>query len=146
MRKEDSMLQQWKVSSYVFILCLFGLTLTAASNVSAREGDSAEILECSKIPSKSRIQMKQKKDCFADVARALNAALTMQLGTYTLPYHTTRGIQRSTAADIFCNHPTVKSNFKDKTTNDLVLATCTHSYTLGWDGYVPSQPLASHPK
>ena len=69
------MLQKLKVTSYALILCLFGLTLAAVSNVSAREGDSEEILECSEIRSTSRSEMKQKKDCFADVARALNAAI-----------------------------------------------------------------------
>ena len=74
------MLQKFKITSCAFILCLFGLTLAAVSNVSAREGDSEAILACAQIKTKVGKDkvwklLKEKKNCFADLARALNAAV-----------------------------------------------------------------------
>jgi hypothetical protein len=67
------MLQKFKITTCAFILCLFGLTMTDVTNVYARAGDSAEILECANMKSKSRNEMTQKKNCFAQLARDLTA-------------------------------------------------------------------------
>ena len=67
------MIKKFKITTCAFILCLFGLTMTDVTNVYARAGDSAEILECATMKSKSRNQMKQKKNCFAQLARDLTA-------------------------------------------------------------------------
>jgi hypothetical protein len=74
------MLQKLKITTCVLFLCLFGLTLAAVSNVSAREGDSEAILACAQIKTKVGKDkvwklLKEKKNCFADLARALNPAV-----------------------------------------------------------------------
>ena len=68
------MFKKFKITASAFILCIFGLTLTDVTNVSAREGDSAQIRKCAEIrATRNSDQMKDKKNCFADVARALDA-------------------------------------------------------------------------
>ena len=74
------MLQKLKITTCVLFLGLFGLTLAAVSNVSAREGDSEAILACAQIKTKVGKDkvwklLKEKKNCFADLARALNPAV-----------------------------------------------------------------------
>ena len=67
------MLQKFKIATCAFILCLFGLTLITVSPVFAV--DSAAFDECQQIqPNGTFRGMKQKKNCFRDLARALNAA------------------------------------------------------------------------
>jgi hypothetical protein len=72
------MLKKFTISTWAFILCLFGFTLAAVSNVSALEGDSAEILQCTTIGEEgiefARVKMRMI-DCFARVARDLNARI-----------------------------------------------------------------------
>jgi hypothetical protein len=68
------MLQKFKITSCAFILCLFGVTLTTVSPVLAE--DSKEFKECQQIKTKKNLViMKQKKNCFKDLARALNPAV-----------------------------------------------------------------------
>ena len=57
------MLQKFKITTCAFILCLFGLTLMMVSPVFAV--DSQEFIACQKIKG----NMKQKKNCFRDLAR-----------------------------------------------------------------------------
>ena len=66
------MSQKLKITTYVFILCLFGLTLITVSPVFAE--DSEAFVECQKIKpnGQSYDLMKEKKNCFRDLARALN--------------------------------------------------------------------------
>ena len=63
------MLRNFKVTSYVFILCLFGFTLITVSPVIA--DDSIDFVECQQIkPNRtSYALMKEKKNCFRDLAR-----------------------------------------------------------------------------
>ena len=57
-----------KITSCAFILCLFGLTLITVSPVFA--DDPEAFVECQKIkPDGSFEIMKQKKNCFRDLAR-----------------------------------------------------------------------------
>ena len=68
------MLQKFKITICAFILCLFGVTLTTVSPVLAE--DSKEFKECQQIKTKKNLViMKQKKNCFMDLARALNPAV-----------------------------------------------------------------------
>ena len=66
------MLKKFKVTSHAFILCLFGLAFFKVSPVLAE--DSAAFVECQKIKPNgmSYDLMKEKKNCFRDLARALN--------------------------------------------------------------------------
>jgi hypothetical protein len=66
------MSQKLKITTYVFILCLCGLTLITVSPVFAE--DSEAFVECQKIKpnGQSYDLMKEKKNCFRDLARALN--------------------------------------------------------------------------
>jgi len=72
------MLQKFKITSCAFILCLFGVTLTTVSPVLAE--DSTEFQECQLIKPQGTdlALMKQKKDCFKDLARVLEAANVAQ--------------------------------------------------------------------
>jgi len=72
------MLQKFKITTCAFILCLFGVTLTTVSPVLAE--DSKEFKECQLIKPKDTdlALMKQKKDCFRDLARVLSAGGTDQ--------------------------------------------------------------------
>ena len=63
------MLQKLKNTNYVFILCLFGLTLITVSPVLAE--DSAAFVECQQIKG----DLKGKKNCFKNLARELQAAV-----------------------------------------------------------------------
>lgn len=64
------MLKMYRIIPFVFILFLFGLTLIPVSPVFAE--DSAEFVACQKIkPAGDFNLMKRKKNCFRDVARAL---------------------------------------------------------------------------
>ena len=66
------MLQKFKITSCAFILCLFALTLMTVSPVFA--ADSAAFKQCQQIKAHGKFgPMKQKKNCFRDLARALNA-------------------------------------------------------------------------
>ena len=57
-----------RIIPFVFILCLFGLTLIPVSSVFAE--DSPEFFACQQIkPNGDFNLMKQKKNCFRDVAR-----------------------------------------------------------------------------
>ena len=64
--EEDSMLQKFKITTCVFILCLFGLTLMTVSPVFA--ADSAAFVECQDM--KWKKGKKAKKNCFRDLAQA----------------------------------------------------------------------------
>ena len=58
----------YRIIPLVFILCLFGLTLITVSPVFAE--DSPEFVTCQQIkPAGDFNLMKQKKNCFRDVAR-----------------------------------------------------------------------------
>ena len=60
------MLQKFKITTCVFILCLFGLTLMTVSPVFA--ADSAAFVECQDM--KWKKGKKAKKNCFRDLAQA----------------------------------------------------------------------------
>jgi hypothetical protein len=74
------MLKTYRIIPLVFILFLFGLTLITVSPVIAE--DSPEFVACQQIkPSGDFRLMKQKKNCFRDVARlhqvaSVNSAVT----------------------------------------------------------------------
>ena len=57
------MLQKLKMTTYAFILCLFGLTFMTVSPVLAGEKSWKE--DCQAIPKSA---MKEKKNCFRDIA------------------------------------------------------------------------------
>ena len=64
------MLKTYRIIPLLFILFVFGLTLITVSPVLAE--DSSEFVACQQIkPSGDFRLMKQKKNCFRDVARAL---------------------------------------------------------------------------
>ena len=64
------MLKTYRIIPLVFILFLFGLTLMTVSPVFA--ADSAAFKQCQQIKPQGKFgPMKQKKNCFRDVARAL---------------------------------------------------------------------------
>ena len=64
------MLKTYRIIPLVFILCLFGLTLIPVSSVFAE--DSPDFVACQQIkPAGDFNLMKRKKNCFRDVARAL---------------------------------------------------------------------------
>ena len=66
------MFHKFKITTCAFILCLFGLTLMTVSPVFA--ADSAAFKQCQQIKPHGKFgPMKQKKNCFRDLARALNA-------------------------------------------------------------------------
>jgi len=66
--KEERMLQKYSIMPHAIILFLFGLTLITVSPVFAE--DSAEFIACQQIkPAGDFKLMKQKKNCFRDVAR-----------------------------------------------------------------------------
>ena len=74
------MLKTYRIIPVVFILFLFGFTLISVSPVIAE--DSSEFVACQQIkPSGDFRLMKQKKNCFRDVARlyqvaSVNSAVT----------------------------------------------------------------------
>ena len=62
------MLKTYRIIPFAFILFLFGFTLITVSPVIA--DDSPELVACQKInPAGDFKLMKQKKNCFRDVAR-----------------------------------------------------------------------------
>jgi hypothetical protein len=64
------MLKTYRIIPFIFILFLFGFTLITVSPVIAE--DSSEFVACQQIkPSGNFRLMKQKKNCFRDVARSL---------------------------------------------------------------------------
>jgi hypothetical protein len=64
------MLKTYRIIPFIFILFLFGFTLITVSPVIAE--DSPEFVACQQIkPSGDFRLMKQKKNCFRDVARSL---------------------------------------------------------------------------
>jgi hypothetical protein len=62
------MLQKFKITTCAFILCLFWLTLLSVSPVFAE--DSAAFVQCQQIkPNGTSVAlMKQKKNCFKNLA------------------------------------------------------------------------------
>ena len=65
------MFHKFKITTCAFILCLFGLTLMTVSPVFAT--DSAAFKQCQQIKPQGKFgPMKQKKNCFKDLARALS--------------------------------------------------------------------------
>jgi hypothetical protein len=69
------MLQKFKITTCAFILCLFGLTLMTVSPVFA--DDSIDFVECQQIkPNRtSYALMKEKKNCFRDLALSNHALI-----------------------------------------------------------------------
>jgi hypothetical protein len=64
------MLQKLKITSCTFILCLFGLTFIGVAPSIAKY--SPEYIACQQIKPQGDFQlMKQKKNCFRDLARSL---------------------------------------------------------------------------
>jgi hypothetical protein len=72
------MLQKFKITSCVFILCLFALTLITVTPVFA--ADSAAFVQCQQIkPNGTSVAlMKQKKNCFKNLAGPRNSAAFKQ--------------------------------------------------------------------
>ena len=67
------MLKTYRIIPSTFILFLFGLTLITVSSVSAQ--DSPEFMACKQIKPRGNFKlMKQKKNCFRDVARLFQVA------------------------------------------------------------------------
>ena len=67
------MLKTYRIIPSTFILFLFGLTLITVSPVFAE--DSAAFVECKEIG-----RLKEKKNCFRDLARELQTALDIAKG------------------------------------------------------------------
>jgi Skp family chaperone for outer membrane proteins len=68
------MFHKFKITTCAFILCLFALTLMTVSPVFA--ADSAAFKQCQQIKPQGKFgPMKQKKNCFRNLARALNPAV-----------------------------------------------------------------------
>ena len=69
------MLQKFKITTCAFILCLFGLTLMTVTPVFA--DDSIDFVECQQIkPNRtSYALMKEKKNCFRDLALSNHALI-----------------------------------------------------------------------
>jgi hypothetical protein len=69
------MFHKFKITTCAFILCLFGLTLMTVSPVFAADEDSPAFKQCQQIKPHGKFgPMKQKKNCFRDLARmTLNA-------------------------------------------------------------------------
>ena len=66
------MKKMYSIIPSAFIIFLFGLTLITVSPVYAE--DSPEFMACQQIKPQGDFQlMKQKKNCFRDLARTLNA-------------------------------------------------------------------------
>ena len=64
------MLKTYRIIPFIFILFLFGFTLITVSPVIAE--DSAAFVECQQIKPRGKFRpMKQKKNCFRNLARAL---------------------------------------------------------------------------
>jgi hypothetical protein len=72
------MLQKFKITSCAFILCLFALTLMTVTPVFA--ADSAAFVQCQQIkPNGTSVAlMKQKKNCFKNLAGPRNSAAFKQ--------------------------------------------------------------------
>jgi hypothetical protein len=67
------MLHKFKITTCAFILCLFGLTLMTVSPVFA--ADSAAFKQCQQIKPQGKFEpMKQKKNCFKDLAGPRSSA------------------------------------------------------------------------
>jgi hypothetical protein len=67
------MLQKFKITTCAFILCLFGLTLMTVTPVFA--ADSAAFKQCQQIKPQGKFEpMKQKKNCFKDLAGPRSSA------------------------------------------------------------------------
>ena len=69
------MFHKFKITTCAFILCLFGLTLMTVSPVFAADEDSPAFKQCQQIKPHGKFgPMKQKKNCFRDLARILSNA------------------------------------------------------------------------
>jgi hypothetical protein len=67
------MFHKFKITTCAFILCLFGLTLMTVSPVFAT--DSAAFKQCQQIKPQGKFEpMKQKKNCFKDLAGPRSSA------------------------------------------------------------------------
>ena len=67
------MFHKFKITTCAFILCLFGLTLMTVSPVFA--ADSAAFKQCQQIKHQGKFEpMKQKKNCFKDLAGPRSSA------------------------------------------------------------------------
>ena len=85
--KEERILQKYSTIAHAIILFLFGLTLMTVSPVFAE--DSPEFVACQQIkPAGDFNLMKQKKNCFRDLARSLQADSDMVSGGLGTPLDT----------------------------------------------------------
>ena len=130
------MLQKFNITTCAFILCLFGLTLITESTVFAE--DSAAYIECQQIQPHGEYRvMKQKKNCFRDLARALNAP--QEVPTTSAPRKAVTASQSSFDASIFCNAQNETRWSREKFSNNTyekirrqMIQECTHSYIEGF--------------
>jgi len=73
------MFHKFKITTCAFILCLFGLTLMTVSPVFAADEDSPAFKQCQQIKPHGKFgPMKQKKNCFRDLARILSNSAPQQ--------------------------------------------------------------------
>ena len=79
------MFHKFKITSCAFILCLFGLTLITVSPVFA--DDPEAFVECQKIKPDGNFKiMKQKKNCFRDLARKREDEQKLAFGANSVGY------------------------------------------------------------
>ena len=122
------MLHKFTITTCAFILCLFGLTLMTLTPVFAE--DSQEFKSCQQMKWKGN--KKAKKNCFRDLARALNA--NGAKNAYNQP--TKQGSAEETAA-IYCKGSVDIKKEKSALYNDTHLYLCEEAYINGWNGYQP---------
>jgi non-ribosomal peptide synthetase component E (peptide arylation enzyme) len=105
------MLPKFKITTCAFILCLFGLTLITVLPVSALQS-MTPFDECRQIKpnGKSYALMKEKKNCFRDLAKALNKQL--QASTPSLKCAEEQGeVERCVAQRHNAAREKIESNF-----------------------------------
>ncbi len=81
------MLQKLKITTYVFILCLFGLTLITVSPVFAESfEESARVLQCEQSNSAD-----EKANCYKEFARSYYDAQQSSADYVITSYHVVHG-------------------------------------------------------
>ena len=137
------MFHKFKITTCGFILCLFGLTLTDVTIASANEGDSAQIQKCAEISTRAFGGMKAKKNCFADVARALNAdkelrfdlLLQHQRAPYAERKAGTTEIMQKAYQD--CEYDRTHAPRPGRIdSSSTLLGACIEGYLHGWQGAI----------
>ena len=128
------MLQKLKITTYVFILCLFGLTLITVSPVFAEDSNDA-FDACEQM--KWKDGKKAKKNCFMDLASNLIAKET-EHSTSTTPTKQGSSVK---AAVQYCAEVSlhgrggfIRNGHSDKLGSLTINEACVEIYESGWNG------------